>query len=62
MRVSHHGRVVTTVAGPAAAKLMAALDTAVDAAAVQHLLARATGDYRRGNERTAASRSRRPTA
>ncbi len=61
VRISHHDRVVTTVAGSAAAKLTVALDDAPDEAAAQHLLARATGNYRRGNEGTESSRSRRPT-
>ncbi|MDI2132886.1 hypothetical protein [Yinghuangia seranimata] len=49
--VSRGGRVVVTVAGPAADRLVAAIDAAEDDTAVQHLLARATGNYRRGNER-----------
>lgn len=44
------GRIVTTVAGRQAAKLVARLDTA-DRREVQHLLARATGHYKHGNER-----------
>jgi hypothetical protein len=45
------GRQVTVVAGPKAVKLIAALGTAADQAAVQLLLAKATGNYRHGNER-----------
>jgi hypothetical protein len=48
--ISRGGRVVTTVRGRAAASLMARLVQADDATA-QQLLARATGNYRRGNER-----------
>jgi hypothetical protein len=48
--VSRGGRQVVTVAGAAGRKLAAQLDTA-DAARAQQLLARATGNYRRGNER-----------
>jgi hypothetical protein len=50
VRISRGGRVVVTVAGRAAGKLAARLATA-DEVATQHLLARATGNYRRGNER-----------
>ncbi|GAA1775826.1 hypothetical protein [Agromyces lapidis] len=48
--VSRGGRVVTTVGGRDAARLAASLQQAGDEQ-VQHLLARATGNYRRGNER-----------
>lgn len=48
--VSRGGRVVTTMRGTAAAKLQGQLDRANDDEA-QHLLARATGNYKRGNER-----------
>ena len=57
-RVTKDGRVlvswgssrVATVAGSAAARLIAALDVA-DEERAQHLLARATGNFKRGNER-----------
>jgi hypothetical protein len=48
--VSRGGRDVTTVAGRKAERLGAALEAAGETEA-QHLLARATGNYRRGNER-----------
>lgn len=48
--VSRGGRVVTTVRGGAAAKLHGRLQRA-DADEVQQLLARATGNYKHGNER-----------
>lgn len=48
--ISHHGRLVTVLRGTAASKLIGRLGTATDDE-VQHLLARATGNYRRGNER-----------
>jgi hypothetical protein len=44
--VSRGGRVVTTVRGGAAGKLLARLERASDEE-VQHLLARATGNYKR---------------
>jgi hypothetical protein len=50
VHVSRGGRVVTTVRGGAAAKLAGRLERATDDEA-QHLLARATGNYKRGNER-----------
>jgi hypothetical protein len=48
--VERGNRTVTTIRGGAAAKLLAKLDRASDDEA-QHLLARATGNYKRGNER-----------
>ncbi|PSL57163.1 hypothetical protein B0I31_102141 [Saccharothrix carnea] len=48
--VSRGGRTVTTVRGPAAAKLLGGLERA-DAGGAQQLLARVTGNYKRGNER-----------
>jgi hypothetical protein len=48
--VSRGGRVVTTVRGSAAAKLLGRLERA-PGDETQHLLARATGNYKRGNER-----------
>lgn len=49
--ISWEGRLVTTVSGKAAAKLIHRLDGA-DRREAQHLLARATGNFRHGNERT----------
>ncbi|TDD73127.1 hypothetical protein E1262_01200 [Jiangella aurantiaca] len=51
IRVSRGGRVVVTVAGRAADRLAAALERAADERERQLLLAKATGNYRRGNER-----------
>lgn len=48
--ISTGGRIVTTIAGQQAAKLIARL-AAADRREVQHLLARATGHYKHGNER-----------
>lgn len=48
--ISWDGRPVTTVAGKNAAKLIDRLDSA-DRREVQHLLARATGHFKHGNER-----------
>jgi len=49
--VSRGGRTVMTVGGHVAARLVATLQRADDSQ-VQHLLARASGNYRRGNERS----------
>ncbi len=49
--ISRGGRMVITVAGPRAAKLIADLAGRPDEE--QLLLARVTGNYRRGNERRA---------
>lgn len=48
--ISRGGRQVTTVSGAAAARLSKAIDKARDDPAVQQLLARATGNYRRGTK------------
>jgi hypothetical protein len=56
VQISRGGRVVTTVRGSAASRLLAAIERAPDHDAVQHLLARATGNYRRGNERAGRRR------
>ena len=51
VRVTRGGRVVTVLRGAAAARLIGKLDGADDDEA-QQLLARATGNYKRGNERS----------
>lgn len=48
--VSWGGRVVSTIAGKAGAKLASQLAAAADDAAVQLLLARVTGHFKRGTE------------
>lgn len=50
VRVSRGGREVVVVGGRDADRLAARLASA-DEVQTQHLLARATGNYRRGNER-----------
>ncbi len=54
VRISHYGRHATTLRGRAAAEF---LDEVADGDA-QLLMARVTGSYRRGNERTARSHPR----
>jgi len=48
--ISWQGRVVTTIAGPKATMLIEQLARS-DRRGVQHLLARATGNFKHGNER-----------
>jgi hypothetical protein len=49
--VTREGRTVAVLAGMRAARLAARLARSADEDARQLLLARATGNYRRGNER-----------
>ena len=56
VRITWRSAVVVTVSGAKAARLIAALDAA-DPEQAQQLLARATGNFKRGNERM-SSRSR----
>ncbi len=51
IRVSRGGRVVVTVGGREADRLAAALERAADEHERQLLLAKVTGNYKRGNER-----------
>ena len=57
VQLSHHGRLATTLRGLAAADFLAEAKSADDAA-LQQLMARLTGNYRRGNERTARNHPR----
>jgi hypothetical protein len=50
VRISWQGRVVTTLAGQRAARFLEQVEHADDEAA-QLLLARVTGNFKRGNER-----------
>jgi len=47
--ISHHGRMVTTLRGAAAAKFVQRVERA-DELEAQHLMARATGHYSHGNK------------
>lgn len=49
--VSRGGRRVSVIAGEKARRLQSRLGTATSAEEEQQLLAKATGNYRRGNER-----------
>ncbi|MFO1317716.1 MAG: hypothetical protein U1F58_19140 [Burkholderiales bacterium] len=57
--IARQGRVVTVLRGAAARRFLAAVAGAT-ADAAQRVMARATGNYRRGNERVAAGHLRRP--
>jgi hypothetical protein len=50
VRISRAGWVVTTLGGDAARRFLSRVE-GVDTAAAQQLMARATGNYKRGNER-----------
>lgn len=50
VRIAFEGQVVTVVAGRDAERLSAKL-AATDGPGIQQLLARATGNFKRGNER-----------
>ena len=53
----HRGKLATTLRGEAAAEFLADIDGA-DADEQQQIMARATGNYRRGNERLAKNHPR----
>jgi hypothetical protein len=57
VRISHRDRHVVTLAGERAAAFRAAVSQ--DGADEQLLMARVTGNFKRGNERVARERSRR---
>lgn len=49
--VTHHGKTASVLRGRAAERLCDRVEQA-DELAAQHAMARATGNYRRGNERS----------
>jgi len=55
--ITHHGRRATVLRGTAAARFLADVEDSGDDD-VQELMARVTGNYRRGNERTAKDHPR----
>lgn len=57
VRVLHHGKLASTLRGRDAAEFLAEADEADDAA-MQQSMARLTGNYKHGNERTAANHPR----
>lgn len=54
VRITHHGRPATTLRGTAAQRFLAEVDDTDP----QELMARLTGNYKRGNERTAKDHPR----
>lgn len=54
VRITHRGRPATTLRGRAAAEFL----DAVEGGDPQQIMARVTGNYRRGNERTARQHPR----
>ena len=57
VEVMHHGRLAATLRGHDARDFLQELDGA-DADSAQQLMARLTGNYKRGNERLAAQHPR----
>ena len=57
VRVLHHGKLASRLRGRDAEEFLAEADGADDAA-MQQLMARLTGNYKHGNERTAANHPR----
>lgn len=57
VEVLHHGRVASTLGGTDAAAFLSDVAT-LDAAGAQQLMARLTGNYKRGNERLAGQHPR----
>lgn len=57
VRVLHHGKLASTLRGRDADEFLAEADGADDAA-MQQSMARLTGNYKHGNERTAANHPR----
>ena len=55
--ITHHGRSATVLRGRRADEFLDDVD-GVDDASAQELMARLTGNYRRGNERTSRSHPR----
>jgi hypothetical protein len=57
VEVLHHGRIAATLRGREAARFVAGV-AVLDPGDAQRLMARITGNYRRGNERAAAKHPR----
>ncbi len=57
VEVLHHGRIAATLRAREAARFVAGV-AALDPGDAQRLMARITGNYRRGNERAAAQHPR----
>ena len=58
VRITHHGKPATVLRGGAAARFLEEIPDPPDSIDAQELMARLTGNYRRGNERTAKQHPR----
>jgi hypothetical protein len=58
VHITHHGRPATTLRGARAAEFLSEADGGLDASGEQEVMARWTGNYRRGNERQARNHPR----
>jgi hypothetical protein len=56
--ISHHGRRATVLRGPRAAEFVDEVEAGPDLPSSQQVMARWTGNYKRGNERTARQHPR----
>ena len=57
IEILHHGRVASTLRGDDAKEFLSEIDTG-DEDSAQQLMARITGNYKRGNERLASQHPR----
>ena len=56
--ITHHGKRATVLRGPRAAEFVDEVETGPDELGAQQVMARWTGNYKRGNERTARAHPR----
>ena len=56
--ITHHGKRATVLRGPRAAEFVDEVETGPDELSAQQVMARLTGNYKRGNERTASAHPR----
>jgi hypothetical protein len=56
--ITHHGKRATVLRGPRAAEFVDEVDTGPDELSAQQVMARWTGNYKRGNERAARAHPR----
>ncbi len=56
--ITHRGKRATMLRGPRAAEFVDEVETGADELSAQQVMARWTGNYKRGNERTASAHPR----
>ena len=56
--ITHHGKRATVLRGPRAQEFVDEVETGPDELSAQQVMARWTGNYKRGNERTARDHPR----